>query len=478
MIVSTHSSKTLILRRIAAQGVAEAAADALGGELDGGQRVLDLVRDTPGDLAPRRHALNLDDLGVVVEDDRGAERPAGVVVKQGRGHEQAAELSIERNLHLTPAALAQPGSQPLREILDHVQDLRAPDRVRELRPDHAGSGRNTEVALSRRVHRTDPGLSVDRDHTGADRAEHHLHVATPLLDLRGRLLEVCARVAQITRHAVERFDQQADLVVRVRLDLHVEISARDLGGAFRQRSDRPGHPLGKPHAEPEGQHQHHHGRQQQLEQVGSADMARRRLQGAILGERRANALDAARQRVGHEGIHDHHARGRARTARSSEIAAVEGFALAGGLEIALSCDLIVAAKGVKLGIPEVNKGLFAAGGGLFRLPTRVPYGVAMEMALTSDPISAEQGHELGLVTRLAEPGKAAEEALALAERIARNAPLGVAMSKQVIRQTRGMTEEEAWAFQAPFAGKIFASEDAKEGPRAFAEKREPKWTGR
>jgi enoyl-CoA hydratase len=160
------------------------------------------------------------------------------------------------------------------------------------------------------------------------------------------------------------------------------------------------------------------------------------------------------------------------------IAAVEGFALAGGLEIALACDLIVAAKGVKLGIPEVNKGLFAAGGGLFRLPTRVPYGVAMEMALTSDPISAEQAHELGLVTRLAEPGKAADAALELAERIARNAPLGVAMSKQIIRQTRGLSEEEAWAFQAPFAGKIFASEDAKEGPRAFAEKREPKWTGR
>ena len=160
------------------------------------------------------------------------------------------------------------------------------------------------------------------------------------------------------------------------------------------------------------------------------------------------------------------------------IAAVEGFALAGGLEIALSCDLIVAARGVKLGIPEVSRGLFAAGGGLFRLPTRVPYGVAMEMALTSDPITAEQAHDLGLVARLAEPGEAAEVALELAERIARNAPLGVASSKQIIRQTRGLSEEESWALQAPLAGKIFASEDAKEGPRAFAEKREPKWTGR
>jgi enoyl-CoA hydratase len=160
------------------------------------------------------------------------------------------------------------------------------------------------------------------------------------------------------------------------------------------------------------------------------------------------------------------------------IAAVEGFALAGGLEIALTCDLIVAATGVKLGIPEVNKGLFAAGGGLFRLPARVPYGVAMEMALTSDPILAEQAHELGLVSRLAEPGKAAEVALELAERVAQNAPLAVAASKQIIRQTRGLTEEDSWALQGPLVGKVFTSEDAKEGPRAFAEKREPKWTGR
>jgi enoyl-CoA hydratase len=160
------------------------------------------------------------------------------------------------------------------------------------------------------------------------------------------------------------------------------------------------------------------------------------------------------------------------------IAAVEGFALAGGLEIALTCDLIVAAKGVKIGIPEVNKGLFAAGGGLFRLPNRVPYGVAMEMALTSDPILAEEAHEWGLVTRLSEPGKAAEVALGIAERIAKNAPLGVAASKQIIRGTRGLTEEESWAFQGPMLGKVFTSEDAKEGPRAFAEKREPKWTGR
>lgn len=160
------------------------------------------------------------------------------------------------------------------------------------------------------------------------------------------------------------------------------------------------------------------------------------------------------------------------------IAAVEGFALAGGLEIALSCDLIVAARGVKLGIPEVNKGLFAAGGGLFRLPTRVPYAVAMEMALTSDPITSEEGKDLGLVARLSEPGGAAEEALRLAERIAENAPLAVAASKQVIRDTRGMVEADAWQMQGPLLGQVFTSEDAKEGPRAFAEKRAPKWSGR
>ena len=160
------------------------------------------------------------------------------------------------------------------------------------------------------------------------------------------------------------------------------------------------------------------------------------------------------------------------------IAAVEGFALAGGLEIALTCDLIVAAKGVKLGIPEVNKGLFAAGGGLFRLPDRIPYGVAMEMALTSDPITAEQAKDWGLVARLSEPGDAAQDALALAERIAQNAPLGVAASKQVIRATRGLSEEDSWALQGPLLAKVFSSEDAKKGTRAFAEKRVPVWTGR
>jgi len=164
--------------------------------------------------------------------------------------------------------------------------------------------------------------------------------------------------------------------------------------------------------------------------------------------------------------------------RKPLIAAIEGFALAGGLEIALTCDLIVAANRVKLGIPEVNKGLFAAGGALFRLPRRLPYGTAMEMALTSEPITAEEAYERGLVVRLAEPGKAVDVALEMADRIAQNAPLAVAASKQILRDSCGLTEVDCWALQAPLMKRVFTSEDAKEGPRAFAEKRDPKWTGR
>ncbi|MCH7866576.1 MAG: crotonase/enoyl-CoA hydratase family protein [Myxococcales bacterium] len=159
------------------------------------------------------------------------------------------------------------------------------------------------------------------------------------------------------------------------------------------------------------------------------------------------------------------------------IAAIEGFALAGGLEIALSCDLLVAANNVRFGIPEVGVGLFAAGGALMRLPRVVPYGVAMEMALTGDPISAAKAHEYGLVARLAEPGQAAAEAIKLATRIAQNAPLGVAASKRLIVDSFGRTEEEFWKHQKQPLREVFASNDAKEGPRAFVEKREPAWTG-
>ncbi len=159
------------------------------------------------------------------------------------------------------------------------------------------------------------------------------------------------------------------------------------------------------------------------------------------------------------------------------IGAIEGFALAGGLELALACDLLVAAEGAKLGIPEVGVGLFAAGAGLFRLPARVGYAKAMEMAVTGEPITAEEAADRGLVSRVTAPGGALDEAIALAERIARNAPLAVAASKALIRATQGATEEELWALQQPFLKTVWASQDAKEGPQAFAEKRAPEWTG-
>jgi enoyl-CoA hydratase len=163
--------------------------------------------------------------------------------------------------------------------------------------------------------------------------------------------------------------------------------------------------------------------------------------------------------------------------RKPVIAAVEGFAVAGGLEIALTCDLIVAGRDARLGIPEAGVGLFAAGGGLYRLPSRIPYATAMEMALTAEPISAERAAALGLVSRLADPGGAVAAAMELAARIARNAPLAVAVSKELIRASAGRTEEEFWAIQEPLAGKVFTSGDAMEGAIAFAERRPPEWRG-
>ncbi len=158
------------------------------------------------------------------------------------------------------------------------------------------------------------------------------------------------------------------------------------------------------------------------------------------------------------------------------IGALEGFALAGGLELALTCDLLVAAKGVKMGIPEVNVGLFAAGGGLQRLPSRVGYARAMEMAITADPIMSEEAHEVGLVSRLVEQGEAVEAALALAERVSKNAPLAVSASKQLIKAAVDLNVDDFWEKQNSFMS-VFVSNDAKEGPKAFAEKRPPEWTG-
>ena len=159
------------------------------------------------------------------------------------------------------------------------------------------------------------------------------------------------------------------------------------------------------------------------------------------------------------------------------IGAVEGFALAGGLELALSCDLLVSAKGAKFGIPEAGVGLFAAAGGLLRLPSRVGYGKAMEMAITADPITAEEAAEYGMVARLAEKGEAVDVAMQLAERVAKNAPLAVAASKQLVKATQGVTEQEFWELQKPLEAQVFSSNDAQEGPKAFAEKRAPDWTG-
>jgi enoyl-CoA hydratase len=160
------------------------------------------------------------------------------------------------------------------------------------------------------------------------------------------------------------------------------------------------------------------------------------------------------------------------------IAAVEGFAVAGGCEIALACDLIVAARGARLGVPEVKRSLVAAGGALLRLPRRLPAGVAMELALTGDPIDAERAHELGLVNALAEPGEALETALALAERIAANGPLALTATKRILTESQGWPEEEFWQRQGEISGPVFSSEDAREGATAFAEKRDPVWKGR
>jgi enoyl-CoA hydratase len=164
--------------------------------------------------------------------------------------------------------------------------------------------------------------------------------------------------------------------------------------------------------------------------------------------------------------------------RKPIIAAIEGFAVAGGFEIALACDLIVAARGAKLGIPEVKRSLVAAGGALIRLPKRIPYHLAMELALTGDPISAERGYELGIVNRLADQGQAVGVARDLAEAIAVNAPLAVDASKQIIQSTGDWTEAEAWEKQGHLTVPVFNSEDAQEGATAFAEKRPPVWRGR
>ena len=167
-----------------------------------------------------------------------------------------------------------------------------------------------------------------------------------------------------------------------------------------------------------------------------------------------------------------------RPPRKPLVAAIEGFAVAGGLEVALSCDLIVAARGAKLGVPEVKRSLVAAAGALLRLPQRIPYHVAMELALTGDPISAERAAELGLVNRVTDPGAAVDAAIDLAETIAANGPLALDASKRILVEASGWAADEVWDRQGEIAGPVMASEDAREGATAFAEKRDPVWRGR
>jgi enoyl-CoA hydratase len=167
-----------------------------------------------------------------------------------------------------------------------------------------------------------------------------------------------------------------------------------------------------------------------------------------------------------------------RPPRTPLVAAVEGFALAGGMELALACDLVVAARGARFGLPEVTRGLVPAAGGLLRLPARVPRGAALELVLTGAPVSSERAYELGLVTRLTEPGAALDEALALAAAIAANAPLATVAAKAILDQAPGWPADEAWARQRAIADPVIGSDDAREGARAFAQKRPAQWQGR
>jgi enoyl-CoA hydratase len=159
------------------------------------------------------------------------------------------------------------------------------------------------------------------------------------------------------------------------------------------------------------------------------------------------------------------------------VAAIEGAALGGGLELALICDLIVAAEGASLGLPEPSRGLFAAGGGLLRLPRRIAPGLAAELVLTARTMTAEQLRSTGLLNRVTATGAALEEAVALADEIARNAPLAVAASSRLIRLAVSLDDDSYWDSQRPLAAEVFGSADAKEGPRAFVERRVANWSG-
>ncbi|MBV7259049.1 crotonase/enoyl-CoA hydratase family protein [Erythrobacter crassostreae] len=159
------------------------------------------------------------------------------------------------------------------------------------------------------------------------------------------------------------------------------------------------------------------------------------------------------------------------------IAAVEGYALAGGLELMIACDLVVAKNGSKFGVPEVKRGLVAAAGGVMMLPDQIPERIAMELALTGEFIDAPRAYELGLINEVTE-GSALEAAKALAAKIAANGPLAVKVSKQIVKDSRGWAMDDRYTNQAKLIAPVFVSEDAREGAAAFAEKRAPNWKGK
>jgi enoyl-CoA hydratase len=160
------------------------------------------------------------------------------------------------------------------------------------------------------------------------------------------------------------------------------------------------------------------------------------------------------------------------------IAAVNGPALAGGCEIVLSCDLVVAAETAKFGIPEVKRGLMAAAGGLIRLPKRVPLAIALELAMTGEPIDAARAAQLGLVNRVVAADRVVDEAIALANVIGENSPAAVRASRQLVREAAEMSEAEGWKRTFELMMPVFESGDAIEGATAFAEKRSPNWQGK